>query len=301
MVLPAEDGPSPTPTLRPGDSGPFLAPLDTSANPKGQTKDIQKALSSTLNDAYQQWISSQSSPVREGKSGPEIYKTTGGGSKTLDDNGNVVTEGGKGEWVPLGPQDRGWQLWNLAQQEATDLKEGDYGAGGFASGSGAGAGRSYVDTEGDKQDEVTRQFKDFLARAKGTYDLMDSERRYAMAGDDQNAANAKAVRGGYLNSAWATPYADQRGPGYSDTLARSMPNYLSPDYRMNQAVGLGGPEGFNNPNYDSSGMPMYAEGTDPATASIPPDPLEMVGKPIFVPPDGAPPSGKPWPWGRRVV
>ena len=273
--------------------------MDTGADPRGGNKDQQKAVAGTIADAYKQWIASSPDPVREGKSGPEIYKTTVG-SKTLNEDGQVEMSGGDGAWVPLSPQDRGWQLWNQAQQEAEDLKLGDY-----IGGAGAGAGQSYVSAEGDKQDEVTRQFKDFLARAKGTYDLMDSERSYAMAGDDQNIQNQTAMRAGNLNEAWATPYADVRGPGLSSVIRPSLPNYLSPDYRMNDAVGLGGGEGFNDPQYDEYGMPLYATGTDPmsdpALANIPPDLLAMVGQPLAVPPDGSPPSGKPWPWGRRVA
>lgn len=202
--------------------------------------------------------------------------------------------GGGGEYKDqIDPE--GQRLYNRWQILESDNKQ--FRKDNFISDAGAGAGRSYVDTEGDKQDEVTRQFKDFLARAKGTYDLMDSERSYAMAGDDQNIQNQAAMRAGNLGEAWATPYADMRGPGLSSTLARSLPNYLSPDYRMNQAVGLGGPEGFDNANYDENGMPMYADGTDPAMANIPPELLAMVGKPMGVPlsSDFQP---RDWPWGR---
>jgi len=182
------------------------------------------------------------------------------------------------------------QLWYRSEQEAEDLKTGD-----FIGAAGAGAGRSYVDTEGDKQDEVTRQFKDFLARAKGTYDLMDSELNRSMAADDQNAQNSKAYREGLIPGAGF--YTKQpMANSLSRTIAPSLPNYLSPDYRMNQAVGLGGPQGFDNANYDENGMPMYAEGTDPAMANIPPDLLDMVGKEMWVP--VSPPSPDfNWPWG----
>jgi len=191
------------------------------------------------------------------------------------------------------PDLEGQQLYDRWQILESDNKQ--FRKDNFISDAGAGAGRSYVDTEGDKQDEVTRQFKDFLARAKGTYDLMDSELNRSMAADDQNAQNSKAYREGLIPGAGF--YTKQpMANSLSRTIAPSLPNYLSPDYRMNQAVGLGGPQGFDNANYDENGMPMYAEGTGPAMANIPPDLLDMVGKEMWVP--VSPPSPDfNWPWG----
>jgi len=188
------------------------------------------------------------------------------------------------------PDLEGQQLYDRWQILESDNKQ-------FIREAGAGAGRSYVDTEGDKQDEVTRQFKDFLARAKGTYDLMDSEQKYGMNADDQNIQNMAAARAGVADIGMFPVYGHRLGPGLSSTIRPSLPNYLSPDYRMNQAVGLGGPEGFDNANYDENGMPMYADGTDPAMANIPPELLAMVGKPMGVPlsSDFQP---RDWPWGR---
>lgn len=220
---------------------------------------------------------------------PKAEKAASTTSNRFLSSGDDDSGGTSGDW-----SSEGQRLYNRWQILESDNKA-------FVSESGAGAGRSYVETEEDKQDEVTRQFKDFLARAKGTYDLMADERSYAMAGDDQNIQNAKAVRDGVLNEAWGTPYADIRGPGLSSIIRPSLPNYLSPDYRMNDAVGLGGGEGFNDPDYDEYGMPMYAQGTEAAGGPVPENVLAMVGQPVFVPPDQAPPSGKPWPWGRRVV
>jgi hypothetical protein len=118
--------------------------------------------------------------------------------------------------------------------------------------------------------------------------------------DDQNIQNETAIRAGVLDPGMTPYYFHRTGPGASSTLARSLPNYLSPDYRMNQAVGLPGSEGFNDPQYDENGMPLYANGTDQAAnAGIPPDLLDMVGKPIYIPFPPAPPE-QPWPWGRRV-
>jgi len=283
-------------TLRPDWGIPGVVGL----NPRGESKGQQKAISGAARNAYLEALRTAPGSVRDTKDGPVFLREGGGDSGGPSINGletiGASANSSSNKWDPFPNDSTLMQLWYRSEQEAEDLKTGD-----FIGAAGAGAGRSYVDTEGDKQDEVTRQFKDFLARAKGTYDLMDSERSYAMAGDDQNIQNQAAMRAGNLGEAWATPYADMRGPGLSSTLSRSLPNYLSPDYRMNQAVGLGGPEGFDNANYDENGMPMYADGTDPAMANIPPELLAMVGEQMMVPPDGEPPSGKPWPWGRRAM
>ena len=270
--------------------------MDTGADPRGGNKDEQTAVAGTIADAYKQWVASSPDAIQEGKGGPERWVTTGGSRTINEETGVVEMSGGTGKWVPLSPQERGWQLWNQAKQEAEDLKLGDY-----LGGNGAGAGQSYVSAEEDKQDEVTRQFKDFLARAKGTYDLMDSEQDFASNTDQMNIRNERAVQDGYMPPGALPSYGHRRGPGLSSIIAPSLPNYLSPDYRMNQAVGLGGPEGFNDPEYDEYGMPLYAMGTDPmadpALAGIPPELLGMVGQTLYVPMSKRTEPPKAWPWG----
>lgn len=127
-----------------------------------------------------------------------------------------------------------------------------------------GSVQSYMDSEEDKTKEIQRQFKDFDARASLLYDLMGEEQGYGMAADDQNIQNMKAQKdlgmainpGGY----YTKPYMDG---SLSSILAPSLPDYVRPDYRLNTAVGLEGPQGFDDPQYTSGGMPMYAAGTDP--------------------------------------
>lgn len=127
-----------------------------------------------------------------------------------------------------------------------------------------GSVRSYMDTESDKTAEITRQFKDFDNRASLLYDLMDAEQQFSMNADDQNIQNWKAQKdlgmainpGGY----YTTPYQDM---SLSGILRPSLPDYVRPDYRLNGAVGLPGPQGFDDPDYNSSGLPMYAQGTEP--------------------------------------
>ncbi|MBK9019837.1 MAG: hypothetical protein IPL72_07460, partial [Sulfuritalea sp.] len=100
--------------------------------------------------------------------------------------------------------------------------------------------------------EIQRQYKDFEDRASLLYDLMGDEQDYAMAADDQNIANWKAQRdlgmatspGGY----YATPYQNMT---MSEILRPSLPDYVRPDYRLNGAVGLPGPQGFDDPDYTS--------------------------------------------------
>ncbi|MBK7330443.1 MAG: hypothetical protein IPI85_15570 [Dehalococcoidia bacterium] len=128
---------------------------------------------------------------------------------------------------------------------------------------------SYLSTETDKTKEIQRQYKDFEDRASLLYDLMGDEQDYAMAADDQNIANWKAQRdlgmatspGGY----YATPYQNMT---MSEILRPSLPDYVRPDYRLNGAVGLPGPQGFDDPDYTPYGLPMFGGGT---SASLPPN------------------------------
>lgn len=127
-----------------------------------------------------------------------------------------------------------------------------------------GSVKSYAASEQDKSAEITRQFKDFDARADSLYNLMDAEQSYGMNADDQNIQNMKAQRdlgmaitpGGY----YTKPYMQD---SLSSILAPSLPSYVRPDYRQNASVGLPGPQGFDDPQYDQYGMPAYAMGTDP--------------------------------------
>jgi hypothetical protein len=127
-----------------------------------------------------------------------------------------------------------------------------------------GGVKSYYDTEEDKTSEITRQFKDFEDRASLLYDLMDDEQQYGMNADDQNIQNWKAQEdlGMAINPGGfhAKPYMQG---SLSSILGPSLPGYVRPDYRLNSAVGLPGPEGFDDPDYNQYGMPAYASGTDP--------------------------------------
>lgn len=127
-----------------------------------------------------------------------------------------------------------------------------------------GAASAYVDAEPNKTKEITRQYHDFEDRASLLYDLMGDEQDYGMAADDQNIQNWKAQRDlGMAVSPGGFYTKPSLGSSLSQILAPSLPDYVRPDYRLNEAVGLPGPQGFDDPDYSSYGLPMYAEGTNP--------------------------------------
>lgn len=170
--------------------------------------------------------------------------------------------GGSGKWVP----DVTWQQFEDDVSYAEDLAKELKGSGGAAK-----AALSIEKMEENKSDEITRQYKDFAARAGLLYDLMEEEQDYAMAADDQNIANWKAQKdlgmatnpGGY----YGTPYQSMT---MSEILRPSLPDYVRPDYRLNESVGLPGPQGFDDPDYTPYGLPMFSMGTDPIPPPTPP-------------------------------
>lgn len=147
-----------------------------------------------------------------------------------------------------------------------------------------GTARSYLDTEEDKTKEITRQFKDFDARASLLYDLMGDEQSFAMNADDQNIQNAAAREKGYLfpgEGLSYTPYIS--GGPLSSILSPSLPDYVRPDYRLNAAVGLPGPEGFDDPQYTPQGLPMFAYGTATQSGDWSPGAVPTSGLPGQLP------------------
>lgn len=135
------------------------------------------------------------------------------------------------------------------------IYEADYERSRLGKGQASTAG-AYMASETDKANEVTRQFEDFLKRAKGVYDLRDSEQQFAMRADDQNAQNMKNAREGLITypGAYTVPTMDT---AYSRILAPTVPESVKPIYNLNGAVGLPGPEGFNDAQYNSTtGAPL---------------------------------------------
>ena len=176
--------------------------------------------------------------------------------------GKLAEASGGGDMKAV-PDSAGQSIYNQLQI-ASDLLDREK-ADAKAAAAGIGAARSYLDTENDKTAEITRQFKNFEDRASALYDLQDSEQGYSMKADDQNAQNRLAISKGALFSGETPVYLNDRpGALLSEILGPSLPDYVSPDYRLNAAVGLPGAEGFNDPQYDANGMPIpqYAWGTE---------------------------------------
>lgn len=233
--------------------------IPTPLNPdyKPETKDESKTNISLAQDRFDQYKKSQlqqNTPIKI--SDGEVYKwreETAGPAPSgwSDEEWKAYNGSGKGEWV----LDTAGQLL---------LDEIDYAErlGKEISGS-AGTARSAASIEGDKSDEITRQMKDFAYRANLYDDLLQDERDYSASGDDQNIQNWKAQQdlGMAINPGgfYGTPYQQD---SLSSILRPSLPDYVSPDYRQNAAVGLPGGNGFNDPQYDSAGMPMFASGTE---------------------------------------
>ena len=170
-----------------------------------------------------------------------------------------------------------YDQYQEARKARTDFK-GDLtdkvfnlvGGGGGDGGGGGGvvdAAKAYRDSEQLKTKEINRQFGDFASRADELYQLYKQEADAAYAVDDQNNQNTEsAMRYGTMSPFYVHTPADVSRP-LSSILAPSLPSYVRPDYRNNQAVGLPGPQGFDDPDYNANGMPpQYAMGT---VASVP--------------------------------
>jgi len=145
-----------------------------------------------------------------------------------------------------------------------------------------GTARSYADIEAPKSKEIARQFQDFENRATLLYDLMADEQQYGMRADDQNIQNMSAQKELGLGGVPGGFYAKQpMSSALSNILAPSLPEYVRPDYRLNQSVGLPGPQGFDDQDYNQFGFPQFAFGTDPMPIQVPPIQIRT------------------WPWGGR--
>ena len=192
----------------------------------------------------EKWVEEGSKPKPEGWTDEEWEAYSG-------------SSGGSGKWVP----DIDGQLLldeiDYAERLSKELS-GSSGAAGAAT-----KVRSPLDIEGDKADEIARQFKDFANRASLYYDLQQEEQEYGMRADDQNIQNWDAQKklglAGNPGGFYATPYQNQ---SLSSILGPSLPDYVRPDYRLNEVVGLPGPQGFDDPDYNEYGLPMFAQGTD---------------------------------------
>lgn len=176
---------------------------------------------------------------------------------------------------------------DVAQRQAKDAK------------AALPAVESYLTSEENKTGEISRQFKDFAARADEYEQLRNAEAQNVQNVQDYNKSQLDQHDKYGVPLALDTPYG--YGQNLSHILRPSLPDYVRPDYRLNGAVGLPGAEGFDDPNYDANGMPlrdangvpMYAEGTE--------DPLAIFRQPGIRPPIQLMPAPKVWPYRPRGI
>lgn len=194
-----------------------------------------------------------------------------------------------GKWEEQ-PDQIGQELYRKQLEAERDLKWAKEDATNFSK-SGP-AVQSYADTEEPKTKEVARQRDDFFARADEYQQLLGNEQSYSMNADQQNIANEKARQ---ESGMFTLPdYGHQTmASSLSNILRPSLPSYVSPDYRLNAAVGLPGQEGFNDPSYNSYGMPngvpAYGGGTEQSLAQY----LRNTYTGVF----GMLAPKRVWPWG----
>jgi len=308
----------------------------SSSGPRGSTSESGTITSlRAAEDAFYNYRNNSTSPVRIGSNGSVEKWVTKPVDPAIQSRIDAETDPVKraaladilgvgddsGSWVP---DLEGQRLYNTYQREETLL--GRVKEDGKAITTQIPAVRSYLDVEMDKSSEITRQANDFQARTKLFSDLLADEQQYSVNADNANIQNAKAMQSGLTMPNAGGFYAPLTGNNLLSQIVRpSIPDYLAPDYRLNKAVGLPGPEGFDDPDYPqggSGGVPQggyfdplsggyggwrpdringYAFGTQAAGGPPPgvdPELAGMVGKPAdFVPLSKLPPPTKPWPFG----
>jgi len=216
----------------------------------------------TYTQGYNDWLNNQSLPTRVTSGIVEQYQ---GGNPAL---------GTSGSWVPVPAQDAGQQYQNLINQESAATKAF---TGNAVAGAGAGAAVSYLSSETAKTDEITRQFKDFLARVNEVYSTEKANQDMGIAADNQAQKDAEALnQGNNVPVGGAFSVSPTWGqPNYSAELAQSIPTSVSPDYQLNGAVGLPGQDGFAASPMTGS-VPSFATGTMPLPQSSLPNGRDMI-------------------------
>lgn len=210
-------------------------------------------------------------PERDGGAMSEFGFAFGG------DEGGMLTELAEPEVR------RAYEDWIDAQDELKYLSASQ------------GSAKSWYDTEQDKTQEIERQYDDFKDRSTTYSRLLSDEQDYAMNVDE---ANADAYK--YMRQTGAASYGAYHDlpmfESLSSILRPSLPDYVRPDYRLNAAVGLPGPEGFDDPDYDANGMPRFAGGTsaDSGGGLLSAVQQQMGRVPHLLQPPA------PWPWRRNT-
>lgn len=252
--------------------------VPTPLNPdyKPATKDEAKSNISLATDRFDEYKRNQLNsnvPIRISDGDVYRWETDAPLGRELFDSDQEYQEylgirkDSGGKWVP----DVAGQALLDEIEYAERLSKELSGSGGAAR---AAAEVSYEDLEDKKSDEITRQFKDFAARANLYSDLMADEQEYGFNATDHNISSWKAQRDlGLATMPGGFAGQPSMSQSLSSILRPSLPDYVRPDYRMNAAVGLPGPEGFDDPDYDEYGMPMFAQGTAPDFVPIRPMPI----------------------------
>lgn len=200
------------------------------------------------------------------------------------------------------PDPEGQRIFDNIERQKALLKYAT-DDGKYLSGSGTGeAVESYLTTEGRKTKEIERQYEDFKDRVDQYNQMRDAEIARGNSAIRMNMDQLESIRDGNLQPGmFQLGGVANMSTALSEILRPSIPDYVRPDYRLNQAVGLPGAEGFDNPNYDQSGFPMFARGTPRARdlSGVDPELRPLIGTPVGFAPDPRKVINKPWPWGGR--
>lgn len=273
MAYPADDT-APPRTLKP-DPAPVTTPKPAPAEPETDITPL-----SYLRQSEDEWNNYRGESARNGT----LFRVNKDGY--VEEYVDPVASGGSlNPFFNDGESEGGWTLNTSGARAAqvvydnyidAQLEFDRFTEDSKAAKAALGTARSYADIEAPKSKEVARQFQDFENRATLLYDLMADEQQYGMRADDQNMQNRAFEREyGETMPFFAKP---TMGSALSNILAPSLPEYVRPDYRLNQSVGLPGPQGFDDSDYDEYGMPRFAFGTSIG--------IKIQSMPI-----------RTWPWG----
>lgn len=279
MAYPADDT-APPRTLKP-EPAPVTTPKPVAAEPEADVTPL-----SYLRQTEDEWNNYRGESARNGT----LFRVNKDGyvEEYVDP---VVSGGSVNPFFDGEENEGGWTLNTPGAREAqifydnyldAQLEFDRFTEDSKAAKAALGTARSYADIEAPKSKEVARQFQDFENRATLLYDLMADEQQYGMRADDQNIQNMAAQKDlglAGLPGGWYGQPSMQSS--LSSILKPSLPEYVRPDYRLNQSVGLPGPQGFDDQDYDRYGFPTFAFGTD--------------NQPIPVPRMRT----APWPWGGK--
>jgi hypothetical protein len=151
----------------------------------------------------------------------------------------------------------GWAMHQLSMQ---GFPAGGPAGGSRDGGTGGRAVQTFLEKEGLKTAEVQRQLADFLARSRALYELQDAEQAYAIRAQEMRDRAAQPWNVSFGHGVDFNPYRGSQR--LSDIIKKTIPEEVSPDYRLNEAVGLPGEGGFATPWASGMGSAAgYSNGT----------------------------------------